>query len=402
MSPLEVILIPLLAASFAAAIFWSLAHVRLGRCVRASISMRSGVDLAAPEGGWPLVTVVIPAHQEEDVIERCARSLMAQRYPALEVVFALDRCTDRTESILRETVGSDERFRIVSIDDCPGDWAGKCNAAACGVRDARGDYLLFTDADTEFEADLVRSAVALALREGADLLSVLSTLTTQRWDERVVQPVATLNLLRMHPPDHVNRRERARAFANGQFMLFTRSMYERVGGHASVREDLLEDIAFARAVQANDGRSIIVNADGMLRVEMYDSLRALREGWKRIFVEVARRRPAKLRVWGARVFMAGVLVPGLEIATLVVGAVLLARGATLLPVLALLTAGPGLLLQTIALVRIHRMGGSPAVGVLGHPVGAVIIAGVMFDGARDIVSGRPIRWGGREYILTPD
>ena len=122
--------------------------------------MRAGVEIPEPAGGWPRLTVVIPAHQEEDVIERCARSLMNQRYPNLEVIFALDRCTDRTESLLRAVIEADPRFRIVLIDDCPEDWAGKCNAAATGVANAEGDYLLFTDADTEFHEDLVRSVLS--------------------------------------------------------------------------------------------------------------------------------------------------------------------------------------------------------------------------------------------------
>ncbi len=402
MSPLQIIMILLLIVSFSAVALWFVTLIRIRLCVRASISMLEGVDLPEPDGGWPTVSVVIPAHQEEDVIERCARSLMAQRYPNFEVVFALDRCTDQTESLLRAIVGEDPRFKIVLIDECPDDWAGKCNAAAVGTREATGDFLLFTDADTDFDPDLIRSSVAIALREEADLLSVLSTLSIKRWDEWIVQPVATLNLLRMHPLDQVNRKQRPRAFANGQFMLFRRVMYERLGGHADVHLDLLEDIAFARAVQANSGRSILVNADGMLKVSMYDSLHSLREGWKRIYVEIARRRPMRLRILGVRALMGGVIVPLLEVLTIVIGIVLLGRGDVLGFTLGLCSAVPGLLLQVIALTWIYWLGRTPVLGVLGFPIGSLIVAIVMFDGARDIAAGRPIRWGGRDYILEPN
>jgi glycosyltransferase involved in cell wall biosynthesis len=402
MSPLQIIMILLLIVSFSAVALWFVTLIRIRLCVRASISMLEGVDLPEPDGGWPTVSVVIPAHQEEDVIERCARSLMAQRYPNFEVVFALDRCTDQTESLLRAIVGEDPRFKIVLIDECPDDWAGKCNAAAVGTREASGDFLLFTDADTDFDPDLIRSSVAIALREEADLLSVLSTLSIKRWDEWIVQPVATLNLLRMHPLDQVNRKQRPRAFANGQFMLFRRVMYERLGGHADVHLDLLEDIAFARAVQANSGRSILVNADGMLKVSMYDSLHSLREGWKRIYVEIARRRPMRLRILGVRALMGGVIVPLLEVLTIVIGIVLLGRGDVLGFTLGLCSAVPGLLLQVIALTWIYWLGRTPVLGVLGFPIGSLIVAIVMFDGARDIAAGRPIRWGGRDYILEPN
>ena len=119
MSPLQIIMILLLIVSFSAVVLWFITLIRVGLCVRASISMLEGVDLPEPEGGWPTVSVVIPAHQEEDVIERCARSLMAQRYSSFEVVFALDRCTDQTESLLRAIIGDDPRFKIVLIGTKP-------------------------------------------------------------------------------------------------------------------------------------------------------------------------------------------------------------------------------------------------------------------------------------------
>ena len=183
-------------------------------------------------------------------------------------------------------------------------------------------------------------------------------------------------------------------------MLFTRSMYERLGGHADVHLDLLEDIAFARSVQSHSGRSILVNADGMLKVSMYDSLGSLREGWKRIFVEIARRRPLRLRILGIRALMGGIIVPLLEVLTIVIGVILLGRGDMLAFVLGLASAVPGLLLQVIVLGWIYWMGRTPILGVLGFPIGSFIVAMIMFDGARDMAAGRPIRWGGRDYILN--
>jgi chlorobactene glucosyltransferase len=402
MTILQLIIVPCLIVSFSGVGLWFLTLIRVRSCVRASISMKAGVGLPAPAGGWPLVSVVIPAHNEEDVIERCATSLLAQRYPGLEVIFALDRCTDRTEALLRAVVGDDPRFKIVTIDSCPDDWAGKCHAAATGVRHAKGDYYVFTDADTEFNEDLIRSSVGLALEHGAALLSVLSSLSTTRWDEWCVQPVATMNLIRMHPLDQVNRVDRPRAFANGQFMLFSREMYQRIGGHERVHEDLLEDIAFARAVKVDGGRSILVNADNMLNVSMYDSFHALREGWKRIFIEVARRRPRRLVIWGIRSMTAGVILPGIQLATLVIGLILGIQGDVVLMVLALLLAGIGFMLQGITLIWVYALGQAPISGALGFPIGSAVVGWIMFEGARDLSSGRPIRWGGREYILKPD
>ena len=403
MNTLQIIFILLLIVSFSAMTMWFVMFIRVISCARATISMREGRDIPEPESGWPTVSIVIPAHDEEEVIERCARSLMAQKYDRMQVVFSLDRCTDRTEELLRAVVGEDPRFEITTVEECPNDWAGKCNAAAMGARLTTGDWLLFTDADTEFDPDLVRSSVAIAMERKIDLLSVLSTLSITRWDERIVQPVATMNLLRMHPVDSVNRLERPRAFANGQFMLFTREIYERMGGHERVHLDLLEDIAFARVVQAEGGRGMIANSDRMLNVSMYENLGALRAGWKRIYIEVARRRPRRLLNWGLRVLMAGVVVPSLEVLTLVLGVLLLQREGDVPGfVLAVVFAGGGLLFQLITLAWIYRMGRTPISGLLAFPLGSLIVCWIMLDGACDLLLGRPIRWGGREYILKPD
>lgn len=405
MSALQVILVLLLIASFGATAYWAVVLLRVATSVRMSFFMREGIDIPEPSGGWPRVGVVVPAHNEEQTIARCSRSIAAQEYPSFKAVFVLDRCTDRTESIIRETVGDDKRIRIEHVEECPEGWAGKCNAAHVGAKavlDDDAEFLLFTDADGVFDPDLIRSSVAIAIREEASLLSVLSTLTTSRWDERFVQPVATLSLMRMHPIDRVNRRVSPHAFANGQFMLFTRASYVALGGHERVREDLLEDIALARAVVDEGSRAIVVNADSMLEVSMYDSLASMLTGWKRIYIEVSRRRAARLFKWGTRLLFSGFVVPAIQVTTIVIGGILASRGDSTALVLALCAVGTGLLMQLLSLVWFYRIAGASMLGVLGYPLGCLFVARAMFEGGRDITQGRPIRWGGREYILKAD
>ena len=404
MLTLQVILILTLVVCFGSAFYWLVASWRVRRALSMSLSMTEGRGLGEPASGWPLVTVVIPAHNEEALIEQCARGIMNQAYPALRAVFVLDRCSDGTEARLKALTKADDRITVLTVETCPDDWAGKCNAARVGADQALQDgteYLLFTDADTKFDVDLVRSSIALALREKADLLSVLSTLTTCRWEEKVVQPVAILNLVRMYPTDLVNRHTNARAFANGQFMLFSRERYLAIGGHEAVQEDLLEDIAFARKVRQSGGRGIIVNADGMLTVSMYDSLSAMREGWKRIFIEVARRRPKRLVNWGIRSLAVGALIPITQAAAIVLGTILYSRGDMPSLPLALSAVGVGVTVQFLVLRSFYRSARTPLIGILGYPLGCWVVGQLMLEGASDLRKGRPIRWGGREYVLTP-
>lgn len=392
----------LIVCASSVSVFWLLALVRIRKSVRSSISICEGLEEPEPKNGWPLVSVVIPLHNEAETIGQCANSLVEQQYPKLEVIFVLDRCTDESESILRKTIGSDDRFQLVMTDECPPDWAGKCNAARRGGERATGEYLVFTDADTEFSPQLIQASVALARREEADLLSILSTLSCRRWDERVVQPVAVLNLMRMYPIDQINRRERSRSFANGQFMLFSSSMYKKLGGHERVRDDLLEDVAFARAVASEGGRGIVALADGMLEVSMYDSLAAMRQGWKRIFIEVSRRRPSALRVWGLRLFLLAFVAPLVQVATLWLGIIAGLDGDAIFFWIAIISVLSGVVMQKVMLAWAYVQFGAPVFGIIGFPIGSFIVACAMFEGARDLARGRPIRWCGREYVLDPN
>ena len=387
----------LIAVSGAIAAYWSVVIVRLAMVLPRLPSVRAGLTSPTPEGGWPVVSLIVPAHNEERVIEACVASLLASDYPALEIVFVLDRCTDKTKELLRPFTERDTRLRVIENDSCPPDWAGKCNAARVGAESARGAFLLFTDADVQFEPTLVRAAVGLALQERRALLSLLPTLVSDTWYEQVVQPVAALTLLRMYPINKVNREERRRPFANGQFLLFDRKVYDSVGGHAATKDDLLEDIAFARLVDASGARVGMAIAEDLMIVHMYSSFSAMLSGWKRIFIEACRRKVRRLRFNALRVFFGGVLAPIVQVAALVVA--LSQSDATWIVALSALVTG--LLFQAIALAWVFTMCRMPKRAALYFPLGSAIVAKAMWDGASDLVAGRPVRWGGREYVLVP-
>ena len=391
----------LAAIAFAGWGYWVVALARVRRVAQAEYSIRSALKLSEPTGGWPSVSVVVPLHNEERVIQRCISSLLAQEYERIEFIFVLDRCTDGTRDILVRHARADSRIILIENDSSPADWASKCHAARLGADSATGDRIIFTDADTCFDPKLVRASVAMATDRRLQLLSLLSTLTTRRWFERVVQPVAAVHLTRMYPIERVNRAERPRPFANGQFMLFDRAWYERLGGHERVKNDLLEDVAFARLVHEKGGRCGIFLAKGMLTCSMYDSLDQLMTGWKRIFIETSRRRPRILRKNARLVHGLGIAGPLIQLFTLVVAAMVIAEGN--IPfggVLAVLVA-IGFGTQIAALLWIYRLSGVPLPMVLLFPVGSWFVRRNFNEAARDLEMGVPIRWAGREYTLEP-
>jgi hypothetical protein len=396
------------AASAALLVYWGVGLYRLVSTSRRIPTARAGVALAEARPVRESVCAIIPAHNEEASIGALVRSLLAQDHERLRVVLCLDRCTDRTAALAREAAGGDERVRILEIGSCPEGWAGKVHAVWRGTQteEARGaDLLLFADADTEFDPSCVRATAALMRDRGLDLLSLLSTLTAERWFERLVQPAAGLELVRQYPIARANRGpgRRRRAFANGQFMLFRRGAYEAVGGHAAVKDELLEDLALARAVADAEGGRMSAGlflADGMLSCRMYESWPAFWRGWKRIYTESAKCKVKRLvrASWCATV--AGAVLPGLAMANFVWCAAMLGWGGEWASTGAVGAAlsGAGLAAWGLVMGATYRIGRVPLWAVPGSIVGSWLVGRVLAEAARDLKRGVPTMWAGREYV----
>lgn len=407
----------LLVLCLASVAFHALLLVRIASSSRASPRVKAGLASAIPEPA-PCVCVIVPAHNEQGVIGILARSLMRQTYPRMSIVFSLDRCTDETEQVLRreldagaaarrEAGDADIPCEILSIADCPADWAGKVHAIHRAVVDSgsarEADLLLFADADTEFHPDCIRAAVGLLHERKLDLLSLLSTLTIRQWFEKVVQPAAAMELIRQYPLDRVNRPRRPRPFANGQFILVRRGPYEEVGGHAALKQFLLEDIALARRlVRKSRGRRIgVFLAGDMLRCRMYADAKAFRRGWKRIYTESTRRMPRRLTKAAWRLRLTGVvllLVPWVGMAA--GAAVLSAHPGDPLGVALLASGGMAALLAVPAIIWVYAMQGAPVYLAALYPIGAWIVSDILAEAAADLQRGTPTRWAGREYNLS--
>ena len=378
--------------------YWFAILIRLFRVLRLTPYLRDGLEYPAVDD---LVSVIVPAHNESDVIATLAQSILEQHEANIELIVVLDRCTDDTRSILESAAAGDSRLRIIENDECPSDWAGKCNAARIGAQVAEGKWLLFTDADVHFAPQVIRSGVALSKAKGLGLLSAYTTLTATKWWEWIVQPVAAFSLVRQYPVDRVNDSKNPRSFANGQFMLFDAEVYAGIGGHECVREDLLEDISFARHVHAAKSSVMVVASDQMLVTNMYASLESLLEGWKRIFIESSRRNSSKLRQYGIRTIASGMSGP-CGILGIVLGSVALSSGFTQAGGLSIGAGVCALASHLLALAVIYTISGFPILGIIGWPLGSLLVARVLFTAGRDIDRGRPIRWGGREYRFGPN
>ena len=383
-------------------VVWGFIWHRVERTVRLVPTLRLGESLAAKDPPRGRVCVVVPAYNEARVIGGLVQSLRAETFPDLQVALVLDRCTDDTAALARAAIGGDDRFEIIEIDACPPDWVGKVHALHAGVGRSRGaagaQYLLFADADTLFAPGCIAAALALMRHRGLDLLSLLSTLTYDRWFERVAQTAASLELMRRFPLTKANGIGRFRAFANGQFMLFRREAYEAIGGHEAVANSLFEDVALARRMADGGRRTGLFVADGLFHCRMYPDWARFRAGWKRIYTQAADCDASRLTEWSRQARWIGTILPACMLAAGPLGALVAwrdpERGSTVLVLFAL-----ALVTWLGALARIGAVVRAPLWAAPLHLAGAWLVADVFAEGARDVRSNKPTRWGGREYEL---
>jgi glycosyltransferase involved in cell wall biosynthesis len=225
----------------------------------------------------PAVSVIVPARNEEACLGECLQSLVCQENVAFEIFVIDDRSTDRTREIAESFAGP--RLRVLDAGDIPKSWTGKNNAVTIGARAARGQWLLFTDADTIHLPGSLAWSLAEAKRRDVDMLSYSPEQILRTFAEKAVMPVIFAELAASFRPAQVSDPKSPAAAANGQYILITRDAYHAIGGHAAIAGSLLEDVALARAVKRS-GRKIFFRYGGdTVRTRMYRSFAQLREGW---------------------------------------------------------------------------------------------------------------------------
>jgi chlorobactene glucosyltransferase len=373
-----------LATPWLAVLGFLLVGVRLPRSIR-----RGGPDRT------PLVTVVVPARDEAVNIEACVASLTDSDYPNFEVLVVDDRSDDGTADLARamETGGA-QRLEVIAGKQLPEGWFGKPWACWQGAQEARGELILFTDADTVHRSDLLERAVRAQEEDDADLLSLTGRQLMETFWERLVQPQVFLSMtLRFYDIEGAVRRKRWRSVvANGQFMLFRREAYHSIGGHEAVKEEVVEDLALARLVVRSGHHLSVRMAESTFSTRMYRSFSELVEGWsKNMVLGGLQTVPPPLRPMVAPV------------------SVLVGVGLWLAPPVALLLAllgvgGVGLLVWsgaavapsiTLWMIFTSRMGAPIWYGLL-YPLGASV---GMYIFIRSWTRGRNVKWKGRAYVV---
>jgi len=244
-------------------------------------------DSKIPEPA-PLISVLVPARDEERNIEACLQSLQKQDYPHFEILVLDDNSSDNTANIVERMVATDKRIQLLRGETLPEGWAGKPFACYQLAEKARGSWLLFVDADTTHVPHMLRSVLDLALKFGASLLSGFPRQLATSLPQKVAIPVLYFVILSWLPLWWLQRSKKPKpSLAIGQFLLFPREEYWKIGGHEVVKSRILEDVWLGVEINRHGGRHVAVNLSPLVSCNMYRNVGAMWEGFIKWIYSVA-------------------------------------------------------------------------------------------------------------------
>ena len=249
------------------------AYLLLGRGFFWSTSLAA----PAPESAqYPRVVAVIPARNEAESVGRAVASLLDQDYPGdFSIVLVDDHSHDATSEVARDAArGREDRLTIVAARSLPGGWTGKLWALSEGVRQIQSppDLYLFTDADIAHHPSNLRELVARLEAEQRDMVSLMVKLHCESFAERFLIPPFVFFFALLYPFSWSNNPRRATAAAAGGCVLLRRSAYERIGGYAAIKGELIDDCALAAAVKNSGGSIWLGLTQGTESVRLYPEI----------------------------------------------------------------------------------------------------------------------------------
>ena len=367
--------------------------------VIANLAVFDGLRPVAPPSAGPLVSVLVPARNEERNIEECVRSLLHQDYPNYELIVLDDHSTDKTSDIAERLMSQMRNRRctaqVIRGEPLPDGWTGKNWACQQLAAASNGDFLLFTDADTTHAQGMLSAAVDYASRKQASLVSAWPQMITKTLGEKLIVPIIVLlamgfcplwlQRLIQHRGDKMDPRHLRRfGVANGQFMLFTREAYAHIGGHTAVCGHVVEDIALGREIASRMGEGLrLFNCESLRfsTVRMYHSFGETWAGFTKNMRAVFEDQGIMFWVSGVILWLClfGPFIALLKTPTSI-GHIILVQIGVIYVIRALVTA------------RFR----TSWLGAFLHPIGILLMLLIGINSWRKSVTGG-VEWKGRTY-----
>ncbi len=338
----------------------------------------------------PLISVLIPARNEEANIGSCLDSLRKQDYPNFEILVLDDSSTDGTAAIVAGIVAEDRRVKLLKGQPLPLGWAGKPFACHQLAHEARGSWLLFTDADTLHAPSVLRNVLGVALDSDAVLISGFPyQRTTSIWQKMAIPILFYFMLLSWMPFWWMQRSRRTLpSVAIGQFLFFSAREYRAIGGHEAVKSRILEDVWLGMEMARHRYKQVTLDLSKLVSCHMYTGFGPMWDGITRWLYMIS--SVSTLAFLG---IMATVLLLFLAPFLWLIYGLLLAQPALAWQVLVMLQVAIVFLARFLAGRRFSQSKTS----IILHPFGVVFLLLVGFYATYQHLRGGGVKWKGRVY-----
>jgi chlorobactene glucosyltransferase len=340
----------------------------------------------------PFVSVLVPARNEELNIKNILTSLLNQNYPDYEVIVLNDHSEDATGKIITEIKEKFPQLKVLNGKPLPEEWTGKCYACIQLYEKSKGEFILFTDADTTHKPDSLRRSVTISLERNADMLTIFPEMTMISFAEKIMMPMLWFTILLLLPFYFVDKKGFVKfSVGMGPFMMFRRTAYEKIGGHYGVKNAIVEDVWLARKIKEHDLKLIVEDGYEMLSVRMYRNFGEIWRGFsKNIF--------AGFQFSSFSLFIVNLFYILLFFLPFMLFFIELSLSSGSNYVLILLSIQIIILYLARILISIRfRLG---IISTILHPLGAISVPAVAANSWRWIKFGKGAQWKGRVYNPT--
>jgi len=346
------------------------------------------------ETDMPKVSVILPARNEEDFITKCLETLCKQNYKNFEIIAINDSSEDKTEEIIEKFAKNDSRVIHVSAREKPKNWMGKNWACMEGFKKATGDLLLFTDADTKFEKNVMELTVSHLLSENLDALTVIPRLRCIDKITKITLPMLSTFLHSRYSALNVNNPKKEVGYFFGSFFMITREIYEGIGTHEIVKQEIVEDGALGKITKESGGKLKMVRGEHLIEALYSRSAKEMWNGLKRLMVPLYHQNSS----WAVGVFFAVLFILFMPIPFLAYS--MIAFDSSISFTTLLISAIISTITVFTASAMEAKMGlNLSLVNSIFAPIGGLIVVLGFLAGILQANKSTAVSWRGRKYSV---
>ena len=342
----------------------------------------------------PKVSVILPARNEEDFIGRCLESLRTQDYNDFEIIAIDDSSEDKTGEIIEELTKKDSKIIHVSANEKPQNWMGKNWACMEGFKKATGNIMLFTDADTKFEKNVISLAVSHLQSEDLDALTVIPRLRCIDRITKITLPMLSTFLHSRYSALNVNNPKKKVGYFFGSFFVIKRKVYEEIGTHEKVKQEIIEDGALGKITKESGYALKMVRGEHLIEALYSRSSKEMWNGLKRLMVPLYHQNSASaVGVFFAVLFILFMPIPLLAYSVIAFEPSLSFSTLLISAIISTITIFSASIMET-------RMGLDLSImNSVFAPIGSIIVVLGFLSGILHANKSTAVSWRGRKYSV---